>query len=704
MPTEKNPINSRKRSALQSLGKQDIAKAKMKMNPLKLELQPFHGIHLTNIIALLPVTNTLNEAPVQDKIYVYNRKNYGRPQFQLKPDDPEKKIPGQQGIRFSEADNGDLHLNIIVEAYRSETNVTPLDFREISIKFYYEDNGSSKTIPLSIKKTQLIKTPNILKHVSAHALIKAKDKGAIYKALTSPNLVAKFEVNVNVWWQKPAFTIRKARVGVNPQTGKRIQIAEKRVKNKNVKPQSVSIKTELHKLFMPDDTVFQGIFNELDSKNYKWEQGSKTLGDVEHSYYYRLTNDPNKVYFLPQVYRIGVNDTGQPKVRIRLYNKAKNEGDVEYRIEMTFHMMPYFHPRARKDLMNELSSISGQTLKYAQNLKFGGFEDVSFELDGRFSNEEDPISGEFFEESSKIDPVAGFMITSDFSLESFDLFKGELLRDGINIGKIYFDLQEKVEGEDVITKSKPITVQLDFRKLENIFLESEEITGNTGQQTIIHGFNLLNKTQTPLEVEGVQLTLLSIDNENKEVYDVDNDLKTNLDNDDWPITINSREEVFLRLDDSKIGSLANKNMVWTNLVIEPYGVRAKIEPDIIMASVIDRAKGDPEVWNLNIVCPLYKRWEQWTDDQRLPYAGIMGLTVNIKLSEGEIFSIKLDRDNPEGIIKMSRSVRQFLQSTNYDNRSYDYQLISETLPPSSPGDWIKSQNTSVNFLEVYPEI
>ena len=33
--------------------------------------------------------------------------------------------------------------------------------------------------------------------------------------------------------------------------------------------------------------------------------------------------------------------------------------------------------------MNKLSSISGQKLKYAQNLQFGGFKDVSFELEDK---------------------------------------------------------------------------------------------------------------------------------------------------------------------------------------------------------------------------------------------------------------------------------------------------------------------------------
>ncbi|MCK8479006.1 hypothetical protein [Psychroserpens algicola] len=703
MPIERKPIH-RRRSVTHNLGKQDITKAILQINPIKMKLHTINPQVFAPVLAANASINTLNVAPIDDKVYVYEKKRYGRPQFRFKPDVSEEKIPGQQAIRFSEADNGDLHLDIIIEAFRKEKNVIPLDFKEINITFHYEHNGSSKATSLSVKKIQSVKTLNILKHVYAHTLIKAEDKEAIYKALTSPNLVAKFEIDVKVWWQKPPYTIRRARVGINPKTGKRIQIAEKRVKNKNSKPQSVSIKTELHKLFMTNDEVFQGIFNELDSKSYKWERGSKTVGKIEYSYYFRLTNDPNMVYFLPQVYRIGINSMGQPKVNINLYSIDNGATDKEYRIKMTFHMMPYFHPRARKDLMNKLSSISGQKLKYAQNLQFGGFKDVSFELEDRFSNEDDPISGKFTEKLSKIDPLAGFTITADFSLESFDLFKAELLRDGINIGKMYFDLQEKEEGADIITKSNPITVQLDFRKLENISIESELFTSNNGQGSTISGFRFFNKTKTSIEIEGVELTLLSIDREKNEVYDVDSDLKTNLDIEDWPVTIDSRNEKLLMLDDSKISSLSNKNMVWTDLVCEPYGVRAKVEPEVIMASVIDRAQGDPEVWNLSIVCPLYKRWEQWTDDQRLPYAGIMGLTVNIKLQEGEIFSIKLDRDNPEGIVKMSRSVRQLLQSTNYDNRSYDYQLINETLPPSSPGEWIKSQNTSVNFLEVYPEI
>ena len=163
MPIERKPRNRRARSAIQSLGKQDINKAKAKMNPEKMQLQLLKGVKFSNIVTFLAVTNTLNEAPIQDKIYVYNRKKYGRPEFQLKPDNPNQNIPGQQGIRFSEADNGDLHLDIIVEAFRDEKNVIPLDFRDINIKFHYEDNGSSKTIPLSIKKNITCKNTKYLK-------------------------------------------------------------------------------------------------------------------------------------------------------------------------------------------------------------------------------------------------------------------------------------------------------------------------------------------------------------------------------------------------------------------------------------------------------------------------------------------------------------------------------------------------------------
>ncbi len=717
MPKSRKPILQRRsRLARRSQGRQTTSKTKvdsnmkamMKINPVQLHVQPFTAKVLTHMLTLKSSVNTLNDAPVEDEIYIYEKKKYGRPLFKFKPETSGHKIPGQQAVRFSEGDNGDLHLNVIVEAYRTEKYVIPLDFREVKINFHYEDNGATKTIPLSITKITPIKTPNILKHIYAHALIKADVKDDVYKALTGTNLVAKFEVSADIWWQKPPFIVRPARTGIDPRTRKPIKIAAKRVKNKDVKQRKVTVKADIHGLFEPDDSeVFQGFFSNLETIDYKWIHSTKAEGGVEYSYYYRLTNDPNNVFFLPQVYRIGVNDdSGEPRVHINLYNLEKENGENEYRIKMTFHVVPYFHPRAKKDLMNELSAKSNGTLKYAQNLILGGYKEVSFELEERFSNDDDPLTGKFTKKIENIDPLAGFTISSDFSLESFDIFKEELLRDGVNIGKMYFELQEQEEGEDIVSQSNPITVELNFKKLENIPLDIEVSTINSGQQSIISGFSLFNETEIPLQVEGVELTLLSIDEEKNEVHDVDNHLSTNIIKQDWPIGIEPRQEKSIQLNSEDIDSVSNKNMFWTHLKCEPYGVRANIDPEVIMASVIDRASGDSEIWHLNVICPLYKNWEEWTEEQRLHYKGIVALTVQVRLEEDKnnVFSIVLNKDHPEGVIKMSRSAKQLLQSTDYDNRKYEYRLQSTTIPPSDPGEWINPESTSVNYLQVYPEI
>ena len=844
---------------------------KIKVDPLKMKL--FSKLMVNNA-----VTNTLNEAPVTDKIYTYNGKQYGRPLFRLLSNASGKKIPGQQGLRFSKDNSGNLHLNIIIEAYREEANVTPLDFRDITLKLMYDGIGKQETLTLSVTQILPINKTNVLKHVYAHAIIKPEHKEAIYEALVTAEKLAKLDIDLNLWWQKPAqtqpqhqparrvptrrprapridpnawmarlcqpFVLRNLRIrgnniyngravfmafrnptdakkafnvlrhynmnkkcaigtsfnyflsgnnapsggfkgedalGFNPAKiqvkliNKRWKIVEgrrmlfdfgtnrtqatqafkvikhygfdtvcyvgrpkpgmtylKRTKpvrmamlhairrpqvimhrpvvaqtTQPAKPQKINIKAQIHMLYeRKDPEVFQGFFAELETQEYKWEQGAKIdeqNASVLHSYYYRLTNDPNKVFFLPQVYRIGVNhSTGEPRVHINMYNKENAAGETEYRINMTFHVVPYFHPRAKKDLMKSLDIKSEGKIKYVENLILSGYKDVSFELENRFLSDNALFSEKFTEKLSKIDPSTGFTITADHSLESFEVFKRELLTNGVNIGKLYFDLEEEKDGETSVIKSNPINVELNFKKLENIPLHIEASSVSYGQHSIISGFDLYNRTDIPVNVGGVELTLLS--SRDNHIYDVDSDLDTKIDIDDWPINITPNDNKTIFLDDNDIDELSDEHMVWNDLVCEPYGIRADIDADKIMASVIDHASGDPEVWNLDVVCQLYKNWDDWTEEQREPYKGIVGLIVDIKTEDDEEFSVELNRETPLGTIKMSRSVKQLLQSTNYDNRKYQYRLTNITLPPTPPGAWKTPESTSVNRLQVYPEL
>ncbi|WP_298900983.1 hypothetical protein [uncultured Psychroserpens sp.] len=705
MSIQRKPRDIRSRVAAKSSQNPATLKGLTQINPVKMQFQAYNAKLFTQVHAVLiqPITNTLNSAPSGDGVYEYNRKKYGRPKFRFKLQTTEEKIPGEQALRFSEGDNEDIHLKIIIEAYRDEPNVIPLAYRELKIKFHYEHNGATKTIPLTITKTNPIQALNVSNHIYAHALIKADVKDAIYKAFTSPNILAKFEVLADVWWQKPPFTIRKARRAIDPRTRKPIHVAAKKVKNKDVKPRKVVVKTELFKHVEPNDPeVFGGIFSNLEIQDYKWTLANKASNNEDHSFYYRLTNDPNKVLFLPQVYRIAVDRLGQPMVDINLY-KIKNETEAYvYRIKVIFHMIPYFHPKAKKDLMRELSDRFGGKIKYAQDLRLEGYKEVSFVIEDRFLDD-DPLSGKFKKELINIDPVKGFAITGDFSLESFEVFKRELLRGAVNIGKIFFELQEKEEGEDIITKSKPINVELNLEKLQNIHLDTEMLISSNGQTSWPSGFKLINKTDIPLKLEGVELTLLSVDEEKKEVHHVDNDLKTTIREKNWPL-IEPQQEVDINLDGTSVDSIPDKNMVWTALVCEPYGVRADINSEVIMNSVIDRASGDSEIWNLKVLCPPFKNWSTLSEDERLLYMNVISLLIETRLKDdpNNTFSIVLNKDQPEGVIKMSKTARQLLQSIDFDNRKYDYRINTVTTSSVNEGEWQEAGSMYTDFLYVFP--
>ena len=171
-------------------------------------------------------------------------------------------------------------------------------------------------------------------------------------------------------------------------------------------PQKIDVKAEIHLLFERKGScgISRFLFRVGSSGNTKWEQGARIDAQnpsILHSYYYRLTNDPNKVFFLPQVYRIGVNhSTGEPRVHINLYNRENEAGETEYRINMTFHVVPYFHPKAKKDLMRELDIKSEGKIKYVENLILSGYKEVAFELENRFLSDNAPFFRKSFTEKA----------------------------------------------------------------------------------------------------------------------------------------------------------------------------------------------------------------------------------------------------------------------------------------------------------------
>jgi hypothetical protein len=451
-----------------------------------------------------------------------------------------------------------------------------------------------------------------------------------------------------------------------------------------------------------DKSVFQGFFSDLIDKTYKWHTASKEsiTDDKLHTYYYRLTNDPNQVFFLPQVYRIGVDEsTGEPRIQINMYKKLKETGEKEYRIRVSFYMVPYFHPRAKKDLMSDLNSKF--EWKYVQNLVLGGYKSVEFKLSERHLQGENLFEEKFTESVSNLDPTTGFYIQADHSMESYENFKKELLEGGISVGKILFKLEEEVDGKTVEIESNPINVELNLRALQNIPLPKEIsiIKSDASEDKITPNIKLFNSKDFPVKIKGIEFTLLSkIENI---IQDVDKNPKTNILYNAWPMIIEGGGEKIITIN---IGD-DSQNIEWTDLICEPYGVQADIDPEKIMASVIDRATGERDIWNLEIDCPLYSHFDSWTEEELLPYQGIHAIQVKLKIDGEPVRSVRLSKDNPMQIIQMSRSAAQLLSTSDTKNRTYAYKVINITLPPSpEPEIWNSSEDHSMNNLTVYPTI
>ncbi len=838
---------------------------------LSLKIDPKNYKLFSKMTVAQKATVTLHEPLTGDAVYTYKGKKFALPHFRLLPEG-SSTIPGQQGLRFSK-DDGKLHLNIIVEVFRDEIDVLPMDYRKVEIFFSYSKEGNDISIPLRIVKSVAVNKVNVSRHIYAHTLVDDTDKKAILNALTEVNTLAQFNITAEIWWQiepqnppkephdprpkspqlepkafnplhlrvrgtsvyldkqvflrfrnprdatKAVKTIGHYRmnhicrispdfffflsgnrapigtmggedaIGFNPKNlrikninanwtivdgnhalyafgnnrdqaqqafeaikkygfdttcyigrpnpgmiylkrkkaaplkminlfkpklrtdvhfdAKIIKAAPIRDRSlKATKPQKFELKaTIISKGYSKDDTtVFQGFFDDLIAANYKWEKGSKKSdSDNElHTYHFRLTNDPNQVFFLPQVYRIGVDTvTGEPRIQLNLYKKSKDTGGEELRIRASFFMVPYFHPRAKKDLMSDLDSK--YQLKYVKNLVLKGYKNVQFKLSQHLLQGENLYQEKFTESLSEIDPTTGFYIEADHSLESFDHFKKEMLGAGISVGKIIFDLEEEIEGLTVINKSNPIDVELNLRKLENIPLAIDKIDKEFGGITLITGFELFNKTDFPVDIEGVELTVLSkLENV---IHDVDSELKTEIPIDQWPIQLAGKTALSINLDNEDDRQDLKTGKIWTDLICEPFGVQALIDPERIMASVIDRATGERDIWNLEINCPIYSQAESWTEEALLPYAHIAGIQVLIKVEGEPVRSVILNMDNPKEILQMSRSASQLLNTSNTKNRSYSYQIINITASkPEESDEWITSQNESIDELLVYPNI
>jgi hypothetical protein len=329
----------------------------------------------------------------------------------------------------------------------------------------------------------------------------------------------------------------------------------------------------------------------------------------------------------------------------------------------------------------------------------GGYTTAVFKIRDAYAGENAVLRGKVQETVSSVDAVNGFTLNIDCSLESFDFFKREISDGEWLIGDIIFDLISDDEGKE-ITKTAPVPVELDIRKLVGIPAQIAEISQKNEELSTneIKGYRITNNNEYSITVSGAELTLLS--RIQSTVYDADYDIGVQK---KWPLNIPTQQKADVLFKEEDVGAL-NDGRFWTDLICEPYGVSISTPPDEILARLIDYATGDPEIWKLEISCPLFERWAELDQATLAPFGQVHRIDVEVKNEEGQVFSVKLDKAKPVSSIEMTRNISQILKSQHLSSRKYEYKVGTVyILDPTKWTEWLTPESTAGNFLSVIPQ-
>ncbi|MCB0631250.1 MAG: hypothetical protein R2824_01835 [Saprospiraceae bacterium] len=437
--------------------------------------------------------------------------------------------------------------------------------------------------------------------------------------------------------------------------------------------------TEVLHFSKNDHDVFRGIFDQLEDEDLKWEKKiiPNPDGGKDFTIHYRKTKDPNVYFFLPQVFRLQMNDEGYPQVKISMWSKGDGGADLsQYKIAVECSVLPYIHPNAKKDMLEKLYQTEGK--KYAE-LAIGGYSTSRFLVDGAFRSIFEELGGKAIFVDGQELPLAGkgqeidllggievdasgFNLSFITTLESFEDLRRRF-EEGHIIGKIQYELEEELEEGGITTGSYQIEVELNLKKLANVSpdvaIMLKEVTGegSNGSLYLPEGIELKHTLPYPLTIKGVDLTLLS--KVGGEVYDVDYQIY--LKDENFPKNIaNDGSKLSLLLNEEDISDTRDNGLFWTDLICRPHGLYYDVDARAIMTKIIDYAHKEEVPWSLNV--EFIGNWEQVQKIQ------VVIADLNGKL----IQAVDLDEDETEIKVQMATSLSAYLNTADGFNREYKY--------------------------------
>ena len=712
--------------------------------------------------------NRLNEAPYNaNQIYFYEGKKYGQPKFRIMQVPPSDLRPASDAFTFDKDEKTNvITLKCIIEVYRDEPDVYPLSIRNPQINVEFDAGGKTITKVMTITETPTIDSVNILQDLHAQTEIKWDEIKDLIIGLKEPDKIASFKLTVTseLWWQTiavvppipvedpppppvddppppppvedpppppvedpPRRTNRPFHPNnkileyqlAQPIEGRRIfksfsfpnkpiSAVFKRIPVFTAEipsisptftdPQKMDLQAIVICNYTKDDTiVFGPLSDEFEVKDLKWQVVSIPKIGENYTIAYRPTAQVDMFYFLPQVFRIKAKEqSGEPKISINM-NAGSDAQPASYHINIGITLIPYYNPLAKKDLYQELNRFTKGGTKFCE-LRLGGYKSAKFELRDAYAGDNAVFRGKIPDSIAVIDPVNGFTLTVDCSLESFDFFKREITEnDGIIIGDIVFELLSGNSGNEE-TSIQRIPVELNVRKLAGIPIAINPVVQTTSDIPAIEGFTINNTNTFPVTIGGTDVTLLSAIEDT--IYYADYVVGV-LDN-PWPMLLASNQTQQVSLNKKEIDAIDDR--FWTQLICEPFGISINTNPDEILGKVIDYATGDPQVWHLEVSCPLFERWADIDDATLAPFKQITSITVEVKNQEDAIFSLKLDKRKPVDTLNMARSISQILKSQQLTSRKYQYRVGTVyIINPPYWTEWQDPESTASDYLSVIPQ-
>jgi hypothetical protein len=688
--------------------------------------------------------NILDQEPLLNTPYFYQDKKYGRPIFRLKKRGGEVSVESDAFWFTKDEKTEAIKLNCILEVCREEADVHPLLIKNTSINFEYQVNGSWIIVPLKITQTPFLNQVNILENIHAEAEFKKEETKVLREAISNLGS-SKLTIQSEMWWQmqptdnpEPLLNLSKLQVDTvaNLHTVKAVKmntIVDRGMAFKpqfanihaikhnwvseipiekipveppkvNHEPQKIDLNHTILLCYEKDHpSVFGNIIDNITAIDSKWKHKAILKDGANHTIYYRGTAQPDMFSFLPQVYRIRVNEqTGEPKIMITMVSGADPNKIEDYRIRVNIQLMPYYHPKAKKDLFDTLSDLTEGEIKYC-DVVLDNYNSASYVMNEIEISDLVALNANIPLKIDNINPVNGFSISLDCTLESFDVLKRKL-KDGFDIGNVIFELVEETDAGEAIISSQPIPVELDLRKLAGIPVGVTIMeTPVDDEDGIPEGIHLFNENIFPIKAKGVELTLLSMINDT--VYEVDLDLGNT--RNDWPITLiqNKQATSEILLNKLDIDALKGENRFWTELICEPFGIEVDELPETILERVIDYATGDPQIWELQIECLLFQRWDELDENLLQPYNSIQKVAIEIKQNEEATpLGAILSKQTPSSVVQMARSISQILKSQKLGDRNYLYRIKTYYVFEEKPwSEWKNPESTAANYLSIYPQ-